>query len=136
MKENNQVEKIKKILNNFIKESIPEYILTRSHQILADGGIQKVSIRKEDNLWDIEGTVQSEDLQVYHTDMDIDIENDSVTYYCNCPDSFTGICPHIGAVVENILLSFVQDEEKEGKGKKQTEWRQHFRRFFSSADAG
>lgn len=132
MKENNQVEKIKKILNNFIKESIPEYILTRSHQILADGGIQKVSIRKEDNLWDIEGTVQSEDLQVYHTDMDIDIENDSVTYYCNCPDSFTGICPHIGAVVENILLSFVQDEEKEGKGKKQTEWRQHFRRFFST----
>ncbi|WP_174405738.1 hypothetical protein, partial [Desulfovibrio subterraneus] len=87
----------RRLLNTLVEDTIPEYIIDGSRYILESGGVQKISLKKSEGYWDIEGTVQGEDFQIYSPKLNVDFEEDSVNYMCNCPEAFSGACRHVGA---------------------------------------
>ncbi len=123
--------KVKALLQEFVKDSVPEYILDGAQYIIANGGIQKLSLRKNENIWDVEGNIQGEDFQIYSSELTLNFTESGVTYYCNCPDSFSGVCRHVAATVIKFLASLDTGGEDEPALPK-SEWRQTFRSFFSS----
>ncbi len=133
MKEEIQAEKVKKIIEDFKNENLPEYILEKSRHILSENGIQKLSTRKNEDTWNIESNVNSDDLQFYHTEIDIQLTENMLSYFCNCPNSFAGVCPHVGATLEKILASFKTDQNKQEETVPQADWRKQFRGFFATA---
>ncbi len=123
----------KKVLESFIRETIPEYILDGSHSILAQNGVQKLNIKPRDHFLDIDGQIQGEDFQVYSSELGVNLKDGTVNYYCNCPDSFSGVCRHIGATALKAKQSFEDTKEvEETQVKPRGEWRQTFRSFFST----
>ncbi|AGW14419.1 DEAD/DEAH box helicase [Megalodesulfovibrio gigas] len=121
-------------LQEFIKDSIPEYILESSQYIVASGGVQKISLKKGDPFWEIEGNVQGDDFQIYSPEVTINLKERRVNYFCNCPDSFSGVCRHVGATALKFLhsLESAGDEEDAPHPLPKTEWRQAFRSFFAT----
>jgi non-specific serine/threonine protein kinase len=122
---------VKNITDTFLKESIPEYILENARSILERDGVQKLDLKKREKYWDIEGRIQSDDFQVYNPEIGINLSEDSVNFFCNCPDSFTGVCPHVGATMLKIL-STLEDGGEDAAPRPRTDWRHTFRPFFSS----
>ena len=122
---------VKNITDTFLKESIPEYILENSRNILSSEGVQKLDLKKRQNYWDIEGKIQSDDFQVYNPEIGINLSEQSVNFFCNCPDSFTGVCPHVGATMLKILTTLDNGGE-EATPRPRTDWRHTFRPFFST----
>lgn len=120
---------VKNITDTFLKESIPEYILENARSILERDGVQKLDLKKREKYWDIEGRIQSDDFQVYNPEIGINLSEDSVNFFCNCPDSFTGVCPHVGATMLKIL-STLEDGGEEAAPRPRTDWRHTFRPFF------
>ncbi|WP_300157009.1 DEAD/DEAH box helicase [Solidesulfovibrio sp.] len=134
MASGNDETKIKSVLSEFVRETIPEYILDGAHAIVAAGGIQKLSVNKHDHFWDVEGQVQGDDFQVYSSELSVNLKEETINFFCNCPDSFSGVCRHIGATALKCIHSL---EEAEGDGHEapslpRGEWRQTFRAYFSS----
>jgi len=126
--------KAKKLLQEFIRETIPEYIIDGSHSIVAAGGVQKIDLKTHDQYWDVEGQIQGDDFQVYAAELGLNLETGAVTSFCNCQESFSGVCRHVGA----IALAFVKNldlknaPETQAAPKQNVEWRQSFRHFFAS----
>ncbi|MBT8763751.1 DEAD/DEAH box helicase [Desulfohalobiaceae bacterium Ax17] len=127
----NEEKKVKEILQNFVKENIPEYILEISEELIAQNGVQKVTLKKRDQYWDIEGHVQGDDFQMYNSEIGLNLEGESVNFYCNCPESFSGICKHIGATVLKFLSSLSEDSQ-DAIPKARTDWRHNFHHFFAT----
>ena len=127
----NEEKKVKEILQNFVKENIPEYILEISEELSAQNGVQKVSLKKREQYWDIEGHVQGDDFQMYNSEIGLNLETESVNFYCNCPESFSGICKHIGATLLKFLSSLSEGSQNEFP-KARTDWRQSFHHFFAT----
>ncbi|TVM17298.1 ATP-dependent helicase [Oceanidesulfovibrio indonesiensis] len=123
---------VKSLLNDFVSDSIPEYLLEGSQYILANGGVQKLSLKKGDTFWEINGNIQGEDFQVYSPEISINLKENRISYYCNCPDSFSGVCRHIGATALKFLSSMESRDEDQAPTKPKTEWRQVFRSFFAT----
>ncbi len=130
----NDETKAKQLLQEFIRETIPEYIIEGSHSIVAEDGVQKAEVKKREHYWDIEGQVQGEDFQVYTSEIGLNIEEETINFFCNCPDSFSGVCRHVGATALKIIKSLdgKKSQEKESAAKPKGEWRQTFRTFFST----
>ncbi|WP_457571230.1 SNF2-related protein [Desulfovulcanus sp.] len=127
----NEEKKVKEILQNFVRENIPEYILEISEELSAQNGVQKVSFKKREQYWDIEGHVQGDDFQMYNSEIGLNLETESVNFYCNCPESFSGICKHIGATALKFLSSLSEDSQGE-LPKARTDWRHSFHHFFAT----
>jgi len=124
--------KVKKISQDFLKESLPEYILEISHSLLSSYGVQKLDLKKQDGYWDIDGTIQADDFQIYNPEIGINIAEESINYFCNCPDSFSGICPHVGATILELLNTLDNGDQPKPTSKLMTDWRQSFRPFFAT----
>ena len=122
---------VKKILQKFVRDTIPEYILEGSHAILDSGGVQKLDLKKRSQFWDVDGQIQGDDFQVYASEIGLNLEEHTISYFCNCPDSFSGVCRHIGATALKLLKSLDTDSGEEAP-KPRTDWRQTFRTFFST----
>lgn len=125
-------EHVHQILHSFLSESIPEHIRDGAQYLVADGGIQKIDIRKDEESWDIEGQIQGDEFQTYSAELGINLDNETVHSYCNCQDSFSGICRHIAATVLGVMARLSVRQETETPLVK-SEWKQSFRYFFSTA---
>lgn len=124
---------IQKILQEFINDSIPEYIVDTARDTIAEGGVQKLGLKKDEAFWEVEGSVQGEDFQIYSPKLTISLREENVSYHCNCQDSFSGACRHVAAIGLKLLSSLeVHTDSPEQPAKPRTDWRQTFRSFFSS----
>ncbi|WP_028575457.1 DEAD/DEAH box helicase [Desulfonatronovibrio hydrogenovorans] len=124
-------KKVKEIVQRFVNENIPEYILESAKGLFSDNGSHKVSIKKRDQYWDLEGRIQGDDFQVYNSELGLNLDNETINFYCNCPDSFSGVCKHVGATALKFLASLSEDDKKE-LPKTRTDWRHNFRIYFST----
>ncbi len=130
----------RKILKNFIEHDVIDYVLERSAALVEAGCLQKLSLKKDDNFWEIEGNVHEDGLQVYSPQLTISLTESTVTHHCNCHDSFAGICAHVAVIAKRMLDSMEAGGEGEtAPPKSKNEWRHSFRLFFSpeqEAEAG
>ncbi|MGJ3522410.1 SNF2-related protein [Nitratidesulfovibrio sp. D1] len=129
----NEEQSVRSLLQDFVHDSIPEYILDGSQDILAEGGVQKLSLKKADGYWEVEGSIQGEDFQIYSPRLSVSLGEGTTAYHCNCPDSFSGVCRHVGATALKMLSSLETRSGGEEPARPKTEWRQNFRAFFSTA---
>ncbi len=121
---------IKSILDEYIKESIPEYILDSAKNILTESRVQKLSINKGTDFWETEASIQGEDLQYYSPKVTLSLNERTVSSECNCSDSFLGACTHVAAAVLKLLSSIEERPATEAPHVQKTDWRQAFRSFF------
>ncbi len=121
----------KSILQEFISDSIPDYIAEGAHFLVNNEGVQKLSLKKREQGWDIEGNCQEEDFQIYCSELSLNLRDKNINFYCNCPDSFSGVCRHVGATAIKFLASLSTGDKKEPV-RPTSEWRQSFRSFFST----
>ncbi len=122
-------KRIEEVTQSFIKESVPDYILERSNAIL--NSVEKIDIKNRGDYLDVEGIIQGEDFQVYNPEIGINLVEGSITYFCNCPDSFSGICPHVGVTLLSLLKTFKNGKEKEAQSG--VHWKECFRNFFQTS---
>lgn len=124
---------VRKILQEFIDDSVPEYIADSARGLVAESGVQKLSLEKDAGFWEVEGSVQGEDLQIYGPKLTISLREENVAHECNCPDSFSGICRHVAATAIKLLNSLNMHRDTPAQPvKPYTDWRQTFRPFFST----
>lgn len=127
----------KKILTEFLKDSVPEYILDGSRSLVQSRGVEKLKLGRRERFIDAEAQIQGEDFQVYSTEVAVNLASEAVSYYCNCEEASMGVCRHVGAVALKLLQAL--DEEPGENGDKPApppprgEWRQAFRSYFSTA---
>ena len=77
---------VKSILQDFIGDSVPEYILESAKDVVASNGVSKLDLKKRDQYWDIDGSVQGDDFQNYTSEIGLNLSEQSINYYCNCPE--------------------------------------------------
>ncbi|MDR3361445.1 MAG: DEAD/DEAH box helicase [Desulfovibrio sp.] len=116
----------------FLHDSVPEYIRDTAQYILSENGVQKLTVQKSE-IWEVQGSIQGEDLQVYTPTLSFALADASVHYQCNCADAFSGVCRHVAA----LALHFIEIMRKEqGIGEDALppvkDWKQSFRSFFSA----
>ena len=121
---------VKGILQHFVSDTVPEYILENAQGLVDSSGVQKLDVKKRERYWDVDGQVQGDDFQIYASELGVNLSEGTVNYYCNCPDSFSGVCRHIGAVALKVLDS-LKDDSEEDVPVVRTDWRQSFRVFFA-----
>lgn len=127
-------ESVQHILRGYVTDSVPEHIQAAAHSLLAEEGAPKVSIHPGDDTWEVEAHFQGEDFQSYSPEISINLEYGTVHAYCNCPDSFSGVCQHIAATAIHLLKQATQEERsKESETQPiKSEWKQTFRSFFAT----
>ncbi|MDL2266603.1 DEAD/DEAH box helicase [Desulfovibrio sp. OttesenSCG-928-G15] len=124
---------VKHIMQEFTGDSIPEYIVDAARDMLCESGVQKIALKKDDAFWEVEGSIQAEDFQIYSPKLTISLREENVSYQCNCPDSFSGACRHVAATALKLLDSMQsRTESAEQRQKPRTDWRQTFGAFFST----
>lgn len=120
------------ICQNFLQDSVPEYIRDVAYQLFSDNGVQKINIQEGDP-WTCQGVIQGEDLQVYNPSLTFSISEKTAKYQCNCSDAFTGICKHVSALAFRFLEELRKDQgQTEEAPVPAVEWKQSFRSFFST----
>ena len=67
---------VKSILQDFIGDSVPDYILEGANQLVASDGVSKLDLKKRDQYWDIDGTVQGDDFQNYTSPSQLTLASD------------------------------------------------------------
>lgn len=125
--------KIINILQEFIEDSIPEYILEEAQDLLERSSVQKVNLKHDGPYYEISGSVMGDDLQVFRPGISVAENEGAVTHMCNCSaDSFSGMCSHVAALALHAMNS--QEKKDEGGGPAQPllkhDWRQSFRSLF------
>ena len=122
------------ILQNFLRNSIMEYIRDAGQDVEASNGVIRVAMNKENATWDAEGVVQGEDFQNYGPHVHLHLEDSSMEQQCNCHEAFTGVCRHVAALCYKLLHELEKgDGEIEPESKQRVDWRQSYRTFFSSS---
>lgn len=119
------------LLQEFVSYTIPEYIVEASRCIVGDNGVQKIALNKREGYWDIESQISGDDFQAYTPEIGLNLAEGTINYYCNCSDSFSGVCKHVGAAAVKILESLESKGEHEPQPV-QSDWRQAFRSFFAT----
>lgn len=122
---------VKEILQEFISDTVPEYILEMAKDIVASSGVMKIDLKKRDQYWDIDGMVQGDDFQNYASEIGLNLGDNTINYYCNCPESFSGVCKHVAATAIKLQHS-VNGEQGESVPTARTDWHQTFRPFFAT----
>ncbi len=125
---------VRNLAQNFIRDAVPEYIRDGAQYIISSDGVQKIQIKKESNLWNVEASIQGEDFQVYSPRLTFKFDSNMVDHFCNCDESFSGVCRHVAATGIKFLLGLAEDEPDadEEQLKLRTDWKQSFRSFFTS----
>ena len=119
------------LLQNFLKDSVPEYIRDIAKDLLAMGP-PKTSSRLEGNEWYFDASIQSDDLQFFTPQLCLLLDDVRVSHLCNCHEAFSGVCPHVAALALHLLAEFeVKSGIVEELAPVRSEWRQSFRSFFS-----
>ncbi len=122
---------VRAILQGFIRNTIPDYILEGAREIVDTDGVQKLDVKKRDQFWDVDGQIQGEDFQNYASELGLNLRDENVSFFCNCPESFSGVCKHVGAAALK-LLSSLDGDDKEDAALVRADWRQTFRSFFAT----
>ena len=99
------------IIEGFLQSSLPEYLLAGAASLLDAGGVMKIRLNKLPERWEIEGTVQGEDLEVYSSNLVLHMNERRADFLCNCMDCFSGACMHVGAVALKFLGSLNIDKD-------------------------
>ncbi|MBF0481082.1 MAG: SNF2 helicase associated domain-containing protein [Desulfovibrionaceae bacterium] len=132
MSSRDETHKVHQLLQKFTREAVPDYILDGARAILENGGVQKLNITQHEQFWDVECQVDGDDFQIYSSELSINLRDATVNSVCNCSDSFSGVCRHIGATALKLMESIEPDEDAgEVPAKPRVEWRQTFRSFFA-----
>lgn len=127
------------LLRDFIQNHIPEYILDDARLLAGDESAVKVSLKKTEADCELTGNIQGEDLEIFRPSISFSLEDGLVTHDCNCSsDTFSGPCRHVAALALRGRELFRRDgEDAPGESAPETpentEWRQSFRNFFTSA---
>ncbi|MFW5837308.1 MAG: SNF2-related protein [Desulfovibrionaceae bacterium] len=124
-------EQVRHLLLQFTRSTVPEYILEGAQAVVNSGGVKKVDLKKREQFWDVDGQVEGDDFQNYASELGVNLRDESVNYYCNCPDSFTGVCRHVGATALRLLAILGSESDDEAPTTR-TDWRQVFRPFFAA----
>ncbi|SHN66117.1 non-specific serine/threonine protein kinase [Desulfovibrio litoralis DSM 11393] len=121
----------KELLKNFLENDVIDYVLERATSIINSGGLQKISLKKDDSHWEIDGSVHEDGLQVYSPQISLFLNENNLSYSCNCDNSFSGICDHVTVIAKKMFdsLNTVNETEKT-LPTTQGDWRQSFRAFF------
>ncbi len=123
------------ILNSvkeFIEDNLPEYLLEPAKHLLSNNCVQHFDIKKKNGYLDISALIQSDDFQTYTPEVGI-FSDGNITFFCNCPDSFSGICSHIGAVLLKVISTLEQQQKiPEEEGFIRVDWQDVFRNLFVS----
>lgn len=129
----------KTVLEKFLKDAIPEYIVDSAKSIVNSNSVQKVNIIKDSAYWELSGNVQGEDLEIFSPNITLALHEGSSSHACNCgADSFMGACVHVAAL-GLYSLDKLEENHQEGaigaatEPQVSSEWRQTFRRFFTTA---
>ena len=122
--------KVREILTRFTRETIPDYIIENATSILEADGVQKLDIQQRDQFLDVDGQVQGEDFQIYTSELGINLADGTINSYCNCPESFSGVCRHVGATALKMLKSLSTDKKKANLPRPRTDWRANLPRLF------
>ncbi len=123
---------VRTLVHNFLMGTVPEYIRDSGQYILSEGGLQRLNITHEANLWKIDGTVQGDDFQVYAPVLSVCTDDYTTKSQCNCSDSFTSVCRHAAAIALQLLADLQEDDVHEERIPQRAEWKQSFRSFFST----
>ena len=124
---------VKKILQEFINDSVPEYIVDTARDLFSEGGVQKIALKKGPSYWEVEGSIQEEDFQIYSPKLTLALNEEATSYLCNCSDSFSGACRHVAATALKLLSSLdAYDDSEPQSARARTDWRQIFRFFFTT----
>ena len=107
-KEVNETEVIE-LLKDFIRENLPEYLLEPAKSLLSDDRVHHLDIKRKNGHWDVSAQINSDDFQTYAPEVGI-FSDGNITFFCNCPDSFSGICSHIGAVLLKVLATLEESQ--------------------------
>ncbi len=122
------------LVQKFIEQSIPEYIKDAGKEILASNGVSKTTIRKEGEMWIIDGLVQSEDFQQYSPIISLKLAEQQSASQCNCYEASMGVCSHVAALALRLSLELDKDRQhQEPAEQHKIEWRQSFRSFFATS---
>ncbi len=126
------IKKIKNILQEFISDSVPEYIVEAARDFSDVEKVQKMTLKKDVSYWEVDGSIQGEDFQIYSPKLTISLGDGSVSYHCNCMDSFSGACRHVAATAIKFANSLEVHSATEEEPTHRTDWRQTFRPFFTT----
>ncbi len=129
---NGDESKAKKVLQNFVNNTVPNYILEMAQEIVGTDGIMKLNLNKRDQYWEVDALVQGEDFQNYSSEIGLNLSEETVNAYCNCPESFTGVCKHIAATAVKLLKQLEVEDDNEQPDRQHTDWRQNFRSYFAT----
>ncbi|MBU1002916.1 MAG: DEAD/DEAH box helicase [Proteobacteria bacterium] len=122
---------VESLLQEFINFTVPDYIVEGARSILTSGGVQKLSLNKREGYWDVEGQIQGDDFQSYSPELGLNLGEGTINFYCNCPDSFSGVCRHVAATALKLHQTFdVKDDALPGPLR--SDWRQTFRSYFAT----
>jgi non-specific serine/threonine protein kinase len=122
---------VRALIKEFVGENIPEHILDGAHTILSNDGVQKLDVKRQESYWDVEGHIQGDDFQIYNSEIGLNLVESTVNYFCNCQDSFSGVCRHVGATMLKLGAS-LDNGNAEEQPKPRTDWHQSFRSFFGT----
>ncbi len=120
-------------LEQFIQQTIPEYITDSGKMIIAENGISNLLWRMEDTYSEASCTVHGEDFQAYSPTVTVRLNDRHVDYACNCMESFGSPCRHVAALALSALSSIAVSHDTPTETTTiRPEWRQSFRNFFTS----
>jgi non-specific serine/threonine protein kinase len=124
---------VKKILQEFIRDSVPEYILDSAQLLLKENTTLRLALKKSPSYWEAESRIQGDDFQIYSPKLTLALNEETVSYQCNCSDGFASACRHVAAAALKLLgaLSSAGDGT-EAREEIRTDWRHTFRSFFSN----
>ncbi|GAB6176293.1 DEAD/DEAH box helicase [Desulfobaculum senezii] len=122
---------VESLLQEFTNFTVPEYIVDGAKQILAENGVQKLSLNKREGYWDVEGQIEGDDFQAYSAELGLNLNEGTINFYCNCPESFSGVCKHVAATALKLFQTFEVKNEDEHEPV-HSDWRQTFRSYFAT----
>ncbi|MDR2503560.1 MAG: SNF2 helicase associated domain-containing protein, partial [Deltaproteobacteria bacterium] len=123
------------LLSNFIQHSVPEYFLEDAKSLAGDDYAFKVNIKRDNERYEISGTIQEDNLQIYSPKIFLSLTEKDLTHSCDCSaDSFSFPCPHIAALALRAdgLLNKLGSRDPSVDIAQNTEWRHSFRNFFAA----
>ncbi len=123
---------LRTLVQSFTQDTIPEYIRDSGQYILSEGGMQKINITQNNSLWEVAGTIQGEDFQVYTPELLINIDDYILKHQCNCSEAFSGVCRHVAAISINFLNDLHEDDTQEKPVAPRSDWKLSFRSYFST----
>ena len=123
---------VQAILQRFLSESIPEYIVDSAQHLHSGSAGQKLSLKKIPPYWEVDFSIQDEELQIYSPKLTISLDDGQVNYNCNCGNAFSGACTHVAAAALKLSSTLNPGAADDEATRPRTDWRHTFRSFFAN----